>query len=144
MQAVNRWVVPSLRDDIRKLKEARETRNGVIKDFKYRLFAEFDKDRDVWLRLVRAIAELDCLFSLAKSSSAIGEPACRPEFVDPGGENGAFLDFEELRHPALCLNADSFIPNDVKLGGTVGKVALLTGEFDPSLHLSSSDVFRRT
>lgn len=108
------------------MKEARETRNGVIKDFKLRLFAEFDQDRDVWLRSVRALAELDCLFSLAKSSSAIGEPACRPEFVE--SEDGAFIDFEELRHPALCLNAESFIPNDIKLGETVGRVALLTGK----------------
>jgi len=57
---------------IRQLKEARETRNGVVKDFKYRLFAEFDADRAVWLRAVKAMAELDCLFSLAKSSIAIG------------------------------------------------------------------------
>ncbi len=124
-QAYSRWNVPGLSGTIRKLKEARETRSGVIKDFRFRLFAEFDHDRDIWLRAVRALAELDCLFSLAKSSSAIGEPACRPEFVE--SDNGAFIDFEELRHPALCLHAESFIPNDVKLGGTVGRVALLTG-----------------
>lgn len=40
-----------------------------------------------------------------------------------------FVDFEELRHPILCLNTNlkNFIANDVKLGGDVGKVALLTG-----------------
>lgn len=74
-------------------------------------------------------AELDCLFSLAKSSVAIGEPSCRPEFVEGGGA-GSFVDFKELRHPTLCLSANlkSFIPNDVKIGGNVGKVILLTGE----------------
>jgi DNA mismatch repair protein MSH6 len=73
-------------------------------------------------------AELDCLFSLAKSSIAIGEPACRPEFVE-GDE--AWLEFEELRHPALCVEVGkgrNFIPNDVRLGGGVGRIALLTGE----------------
>lgn len=124
-QAFSRWVVPDLSATIRELKEARETRNGVVKEFRCRLFAEFDRDRDIWLRAVRALAELDCLFSLAKSSSAIGEPACRPEFVE--SDDGAFIDFEELRHPALCLHAESFIPNDVKLGESVGRVALLTG-----------------
>ena len=112
---------------IRQIKEAKENRNTAIKEFKFRVFAEFDKDRDVWLRAVRTLAELDCLFSLAKSSLAIGEPACRPEFVEGNGES-ASLDFEELRHPAMCLKADNFIPNDVKLGGDVGRVALLTGK----------------
>jgi DNA mismatch repair protein MSH6 len=122
-QAFARWSVPELASTIRNLKEARETRNGVIKDFRLRLYAEFDADRDVWLRAIRVIAELDCLFSLAKSSTALGQPTCRPEFVE--SETGAFVDFEELRHPALCLK-DGFIPNDVKMGGEVGKIVLLT------------------
>jgi DNA mismatch repair protein MSH6 len=72
---------------------------------------------------------------LAKSSAAIGEPSCRPEFVAVGGAGagaGNFVDFKELRHPTLCLstNLRSFIPNDVKMGGDVGKVILLTGKLD--------------
>lgn len=68
------------------------------------------------------------MFSLAKSSTIIGSPSCRPEFVE-NAHGSAFIDFEELRHPILCLNANlkNFIANDVKLGGDVGKVALLTG-----------------
>lgn len=82
----------------------------------------------MWLRAIRVFAELDCLFSLAKASTAIGEPSCRPEFVD---DEAAWLDFKDLRHPMLCASAsvDAFIPNDVKLGGEVGKIALLTGKF---------------
>ena len=99
----------------------------AIKDFKNRVFAEFDQDRSVWLRSIRVLSELDCLFSLAKASSALGEPACRPEFIE--GE-AAWVDFEELRHPALSVSSGfkgDFIPNNVKLGGGVGKIALLTG-----------------
>jgi DNA mismatch repair protein MSH6 len=55
-------------------------------------------DRALWLRAIRVFAELDCLFSLAKSSIAIGEPSCRSEFVE---SDSALLDFTELRHPAL-------------------------------------------
>lgn len=56
------------------------------------------------------------------------EPKCRPEFIN---SETAFIDFEELRHPSMCLRAD-FIANDVRLGGEVeGEVAprqvLLTG-----------------
>jgi len=125
-QAAIRWLVGPLQPTIRLLKEARENRNTAIKAFKYRLFAEFDADRAMWLRTVRVFAELDCLFSLAKASSAIGEPACRPEFVEG---DAAWVDFQELRHPTLCLSTHlkAFIPNDVKLGGDAGKIALLTG-----------------
>jgi DNA mismatch repair protein MSH6 len=117
--------VPSLQPTIRNLKEARETRNTVIKKFKFRLYEEFDKDRGAWLRAIRVLAELDCLFSLAKASNAIGDPACRPELVEG---DSAFVEFEELRHPTLDLRNGNFIPNDVKLGGDVGKIALLTGK----------------
>ncbi|KIL62704.1 hypothetical protein M378DRAFT_128542 [Amanita muscaria Koide BX008] len=121
-----RYIVPSLQKKVRALKEARENRTTTVKAFKFRLFEEFDTDRAVWLRAIRSLAELDCLFSLAKSSVAIGEPSCRPEFVDG---NFALVDFEELRHPTLCLSTSlkTFIPNGVKLGGDVAKIALLTG-----------------
>ncbi|KAI1786071.1 DNA mismatch repair protein Msh6 [Ganoderma leucocontextum] len=115
-----RFIVPALQSTIRKLKEARENRNTTIKDFKNRLYAEFDADRSVWLRAIRVLAELDCLFSLAKASGCARRAR--------GDE--AFIDFEELRHPALAASSSlrgDFIPNDVKLGGDVGRIALLTG-----------------
>lgn len=126
-QTTARWIVPALQTTVRSLKEARENRNAAIKAFKFRLFAEFDDDRAVWLRAIRVFAELDCLFSLAKASSAMGEPACRPEFVEG---QAAWVEFEELRHPALCVRPGlrDFIPNDIKLGSDLGRIALLTGE----------------
>ena len=128
-QAVSRYTVPSLAPHIRSMKEARENRNTAIKEFKNRLFAEFDADRSVWLRAIRVLSELDCLLSLAKASIAMGEPVCRPEFVEG---DAAWVDFEELRHPALCVSTGlkgDFIPNDVRLGGDVGRIALLTGTY---------------
>ncbi|CAL1699677.1 unnamed protein product [Somion occarium] len=126
-KAAARWVVPDLQPTIRSLKEARENHSTAVKQFKNRLYAEFDADRSVWLRAIRVLSELDCLFSLAKASNAIGEPSCRPEFVEG---DSAWVDFEELRHPALCISSTlkgDFIPNDVRLGGDVGRIALLTG-----------------
>lgn len=127
LKAFNRWVVPELASTIRSLKEAREHRNASIKSFRTRVYAEFDADRSVYLRAIRVLSELDCLFSLARSSVALGEPSCRPEFIEG---DSAFIDFEELRHPALSVSAGfrgDFIPNDVKLGGDVARIALLTG-----------------
>ncbi len=72
------------------------------------------------------------MFSLAKSSAAIGEPSCRPKFVE---DCDSLIEFKELRHPTLCLNTNlkSFIPNNVNMGGDVGKVILLTGVFSSHL-----------
>ena len=120
-------MVPDLAPTIRSLKEAREHRNTAIKTFRERVYAEFDADRSVWLRAVRVLSELDCLFSLAKASAALGAPSCRPEFVEG---DAAWVDFEDLRHPALSESAGfkgDFIPNNVRLGGEVARIALLTG-----------------
>ncbi|KAG8682404.1 DNA mismatch repair protein msh6, partial [Ceratobasidium sp. 394] len=126
-KAITRYSVPALASNIRSLKEARETRTGIVRDFKLRVFAEFDADRDVWLRAVKVTAEMDCLLSLAKASEALGTPSCRPEFVEDAGGR-AFVEFENLRHPALELNMKrEFIANSVRLGGKCPNVALITG-----------------
>lgn len=127
-KAKNRYVAASLQKRVRQLKEAQENRNTAIKEFKSRVFAEFDADRSLWLRAIRVFAELDCLFSLAKSSAAIGDPSCRPKFME---DCNSMIEFKELRHPTLCLSTtlQNFIPNDIKMGGEVGKVILLTGDF---------------
>ncbi|KAJ7208168.1 muts domain V-domain-containing protein [Mycena haematopus] len=142
-----RWQAGSIQTTVRALKEARENRNAAIKAFRLRLFAEFDADRSIWLRAVRVFAELDCLFSLAKASTAIGEPSCRPVFVE--GDT-AWVNFKELRHPTLCMNANlkSFIPNDIKLGGEAPNVALLTGMLVPAAEARYAyrldSIFRRS
>src|SRR6478735_8847547 len=69
------------------------------------------------------LAELDCLLSLAKASADLDEPKCRPTIVE---SEQSFIDFKDLRHPAMCLRSD-FISNDVQLGGAVPRQALLTG-----------------
>ena len=73
----------------------------------------------------RVISELDCLVSLAKTSSSLDEPRCRPTFIE---SDSASVEFEQLRHPSMCLRAD-FIPNDVQLGGPADEARqiLLTG-----------------
>ena len=51
------------------------------------------------------------------------------------------IEFKELRHPTLCLstNLKSFIPNDVSMGGDVGKVILLTGVFSSTSNLQINE-----
>lgn len=113
-QSVKRYYPPSIRALVKQLKEGRETRVAALKEFQARLFAQFREHSEVFLAAVKGLAELDCLVSLAKASHAMGEPTCRPEFIE---HETAVLDFEELRHPCLATSSVmEFIANDIALG----------------------------
>lgn len=122
-KAFSRYVTPETLPLIRVAKEARETRKMAFAQFYGTLLAEFDKDRETWLKAVRIFAEMDCLLSLAKSSADMDEPKCRPKIVE---SDSAFIDFEQLRHPCMSLRTD-FISNNVQLGKDVARQVLLTG-----------------
>ena len=121
---VKRYYFPELRSLIRKLQEAQELHSQIVKEVAGRFYARFDEHYATWLAAVRIISQLDCLISLAKASSALGQPSCRPVFVD---DERSVLEFEELRHPCLLSSVGDFIPNDVMLGGQRANIDLLTG-----------------
>lgn len=121
---LKRYYFPELKALIRELQEAQETHGQIVKATSSRFFSRFDQHYETWLAAVKVIAHLDCLISLAKASSALGEPCCRPAFVD---NERSVVEFEELRHPCILPNVTDFIPNDVKLGGDGAKINLLTG-----------------
>lgn len=123
-QKVKRFYSPELRNLVRQLQEAQETHGQIVKEVAARFYARFDEDYPIWLAAVKIIAQLDCLISLAKASNALGEPSCRPTFVD---EERSVVEFEELRHPCMLPSVSDFIPNDVKLGGDDANINLLTG-----------------
>jgi DNA mismatch repair protein MutS len=67
-----------------------------------------------------ALAELDVLASLA-------EAAERRHYVRPSwSEDGVFA-IRGGRHPVVELGEDSFVPNDLGLGGTAGTLHVITG-----------------
>ncbi|KAJ6017837.1 DNA mismatch repair protein msh6 [Penicillium sp. IBT 35674x] len=121
---VKRYYFPELRSLIRKLQEAQETHSQIVKEVAGRFHARFDEHYGTWLAAVRIISQLDCLISLAKASASLGQPSCRPVFVE---DERSVLEFEELRHPCLLSSVEDFIPNDVKLGGSKPNIDLLTG-----------------
>jgi len=123
-KAVKRYYTPELRVLIRELQEAQETHGQIVRGVAGRFYARFDEDYPIWLAAVKIIAHLDCLICLAKASSALGEPACRPIFVE---DERSVLEFEDLRHPCMLSNVTDFIPNDIKLGGDTANINLLTG-----------------
>ncbi|KAG5926217.1 hypothetical protein E4U42_003514, partial [Claviceps africana] len=122
---VKRWYFPELTRLVRELQEAEELHSQLVREIASRLFRKFDVDYAAWIRAVKIVAQLDCLVSIAKASSSMGQPACRPQFLDD--QERSFVDFDELRHPCMTNTVDDFIPNDVKLGGDWAKINLLTG-----------------
>ncbi|KAJ9652495.1 DNA mismatch repair protein msh6 [Neophaeococcomyces mojaviensis] len=121
---VKRYYFQALRKQVRELQEAQETHSKIVKDVAGRFYARFDEDYEVWLAAVKIIAQLDCLISLAKASTSLGQPACRPQFVH---EERSVLELKDLRHPCLLDKVDDFIPNDIELGGDIANITLLTG-----------------
>lgn len=100
-KAVKRYWSPEVERKVRELLEARETHRGVVGEMKARLYARFDADYGAWMGVVRAVAHLDCLVGLSVfNEGGLGEPKCRPEFVEVEGGR-AFVEFEELRHPCV-------------------------------------------
>lgn len=123
-KAVKRYYYPELRALIRQLQEAQETHSQIVKEVAGRFHARFDEHYGTWLAAVRIVSELDCLISLAKASASLGQPSCRPTFVE---DERSVLEFEELRHPCLLSSVEDFIPNDIQLGGKQANIDLLTG-----------------
>lgn len=122
--SVKRYYFRALTDLVRDLQEAEETHSQIIKEVASRFFRRFDADYETWLRAIRIISQLDCLVSLARASTMLGEPSCRPQFVD---QERSVIEFEELRHPCMINTVDDFIPNDIQLGGDSARINLLTG-----------------
>jgi DNA mismatch repair protein MSH6 len=54
------------------------------------------------------------------------EPKCRPTFIS---SPQASVDFEQLRHPSMCLRSD-FIANDVQLGCSLASEGQLVEQGD--------------
>ena len=121
---VTRYYSPELRKLVRALQEATETHSQITKEVAGRFCAKFDEDYTIWLAAVKIIAQLDCLISLAKASASLGEPSCRPMFIE---DKRSVVEFEELRHPCMLNTVDDFIPNDIRLGGESPNISLLTG-----------------
>lgn len=121
---LKRWYFPELTSLVRELQESEETHSQLVKEVASRFFKKFDVDYDSWTRAIKTVAQLDCLVSLAKASTCLGQPCCRPQFVD---EERSVVEFQELRHPTMANTVDDFIPNDVKVGGDQAKINLLTG-----------------
>ncbi|KAI8987059.1 muts domain V-domain-containing protein [Pilobolus umbonatus] len=122
---LNRYWDATVKSLVTQLKELLETKNAFVKKFAKIVYAEFDESYSTWLLAVQYIAELDALMGLAKGSKNMGEPSCRPVFLN---DARSVIEFEELRHPCVVPGVSTdFIPNDIGLGGKDPNIIVLTG-----------------
>jgi DNA mismatch repair protein MutS len=92
----------------------------------YELFTDVRSDvaaeADRVQALAAALAELDVLATLA--AVAVDNDYVRPEFH---GDDGRGIDVEGGRHPVVERTQSNFVPNDTRLGGDDGDIAVITG-----------------
>lgn len=121
----NRYYSPPLGPVIDSWRKAKDELQDVQLGLLLGEIEFLDSHHVLWHQLVSSVAELDCLLSLATtSSSSASGPMCKPEFVE---SNNAFVELESVRHPILSLKVDPFISNTIRIGGEHPHVMLLTG-----------------
>ncbi|CAJ0960602.1 unnamed protein product, partial [Mesorhabditis belari] len=130
-----RYYTEDLREMIDQLGKAEEERDRLQADSTRRVFADFDTRASKWDSVVKRIAVVDVLISLAKFARTCGLKICRPVFDFDATE--AYLSVEAGVHPCLATKGlistgnaaqpSTYIPNDTNLGGSHPSCMLLTG-----------------
>ncbi|MXV61450.1 DNA mismatch repair protein MutS [Natronorubrum sp. JWXQ-INN-674] len=119
-----RFVTPALKereDEIVGAEERADDREyELFCDVRREIAAEVERVQD----LAEALATLDALVSLA--TVAAQYDYCRPEIVDPEGQDGLEIDIEGGRHPVVERTQESFVPNDARFTNDQ-RLAVITG-----------------
>ena len=126
-KTVYRYYTPEVKELIRELEDVENERQKLRSGSQKRFIDDFSKYSGQWDGLVDAIADIDCITSLAETSlrwKAGG--ICRPTIVDINSEEAhgqAMLKLKQMRHP--CLATNNIIPNDADIHDKF--VLLITG-----------------
>lgn len=127
---VKRYWSPIVKKTVKDYMIAKELHTILCGELQQKIYAKFDQHYNYCLKIVKAIAEIDCLLSLARGSESMGFPLCRPEIVE---KEYASIEFKQLRHPCFIpgsgiSSTQDYIPNDVSLGvDNKNNIGLLTG-----------------
>ena len=117
-----RFITKELKEYEHKVLTAEEE----ITNIEFTLFQELRKEISSYAKVIRhiasAIAEIDCLASLAKV-------ALDHSYIKPIVNEGSIFHVEGGRHPVVEveLRSDSFIPNDVYLDANDHRLFVITG-----------------
>ena len=113
------------KDFLSRQAEVDELESRALSEVSRNIFAKFSSRKDVWDKIINAVAVIDALVSLHDYSYGLDEESsCFPKFEEFG--NKPFLKVVQGKHPIVTVvnAADSFIPNDFQLDE---RLAILTG-----------------
>eukprot|EP01060_Flectonema_neradi_P022664 TRINITY_DN3090_c0_g3_i2.p1 TRINITY_DN3090_c0_g3~~TRINITY_DN3090_c0_g3_i2.p1 ORF type:complete len:383 (+),score=83.87 TRINITY_DN3090_c0_g3_i2:108-1256(+) len=107
-----------------KKEELDTIRRGILKD----ILLDFSEGVNLWRQAIECLATLDCLCSLAVTSS--GSNMTRPIVKDREG-GAPYLRAKNVIHPLMRPGAlsksDTMVANDIMIGGDEPPVILITG-----------------
>ncbi|XP_018475958.1 DNA mismatch repair protein MSH6 [Raphanus sativus] len=130
-KGVFRYWTPTIKKLLKELAQAKSEKESALKTISQRLIGRFCEHQEEWRQLVSATAELDVLISLAFASDSYEGGRCRPVISGSTSDGVPHLSATGLGHPVLrgdSLGRGSFVPNDVKIGGSrQSSFILLTG-----------------
>jgi DNA mismatch repair protein MutS len=115
-----RYITAELKEQEALVLGAEEKANSLEAELFGHLRARVAENARTLLQSARALAELDVFAALAEVAAK--RNYVRPQFVD-----GDELKIEAGRHPVVESTTAQFVPNDLTIEDTVGRVLVLTG-----------------
>lgn len=117
-----RFISPELKEYEGKVLTAEERISGIETELFHAIREEVAKYAPQVLRIAKAIAQIDCLLSLAEAAKICG-------YVRPAVSEQQIIHIEEGRHPVIERThmSEKFIPNDTLLDDENNRLLLITG-----------------
>ncbi len=118
-----RYITPELKEIEEKILSAEERMNTLEYDLFQELQVYVSEYAEPIQDLARAVAELDCLQSLA-------EVAFRYNYVKPSVSDDDVIEIKKGRHPVVERSlpmGEPFIPNDIRLNNQSEQILIITG-----------------
>jgi DNA mismatch repair protein MSH6 len=114
--------------NVEQLEELEEQLKEVTKNLNTELFRHFYNQHKIINDFINAVAEIDCLTSLAFISAVDPDKFSRPKFIDISQNNGyPYIELKDCVHPCLLERTPYFVPNDITLGKDGKSLIVMTG-----------------
>lgn len=119
-----RYITPELKEFEAKALTAKEKTEELELKIYQAVKAEIRPEIPDMQKTARALAELDCLASLARA--ALKDRYIRPRIVN---QNEGIISIRDGRHPMVehALNREMFVPNDTELNHRDQEILVITG-----------------
>ncbi|PXF42345.1 DNA mismatch repair protein msh6 [Gracilariopsis chorda] len=127
-KTAKRFYTRAIKSLVRQQKDALESFEAAASSVARDIMRQFDQEYKTWDALSKVCAEVDAIIGLAFASRDEGSgPMTRPTIL-PNEHPHPTVHAKGLRHPILARLSESFVSNDVRLGGEGNPdIMILTG-----------------